>query len=324
MTTPAGLSFPTRPAGTAPAILPGTHPVRLPGTGATYYAAARAPVQLVFYFPYGSGAEYIRGRDGEYAPLPTAVEEEVPSPDGHWYARELSLRGDYTTTTSLVVVNRRTGERQAIATRGFDVSPGWAALWSASGRRLFVSAVRYDQTIGFAYGDAPAFRLHLVLVPHAQFDWPFVPVPDGSGVIDNPVLGTRPASRTSGPLRFTSVTGSPTAHLPGTQVSPGTANPFSPSGRLLLALCGTGQCVLNAATGQVVSRIPVLSDGGNPAYPAQDVGWYDDSHFLSWIAAISGSGYQLVTVSLTGLVTGILATNDSPYVPRLYLAPPAR
>ncbi|MDQ2875792.1 MAG: hypothetical protein M3Y33_13790, partial [Actinomycetota bacterium] len=314
------LSLPSPPDGPPPAILPGTHPVRLPGTEVTYYENLAAGVLVASYFPPHSLTQYVRDPDGGFAPFPGG--RQVPSPDGRWFAQQLYRHQDLRELISLAVFDRRTGRRLAVATPGFGVSPDAEPSWSDSGTRLFVTAVRDGQSIGFAYGDAPAFRMHLVLVARAgiPYDSYFVPVPDGSGMIDNIIEGTRPGDVSSGPLRFISVSGTQTAQVSGAQLPPDPATPFSPSGRLLLTLCGTGRCVLNAATRQVMARIPVLGDGGNPVYPARDAGWYDDRHFLTWIAA--GSGYQLVTVSLAGVVTGILATDRSLDIPPMSLAPP--
>ena len=121
----------------------------------------------------------------------------------------------------------------------------------------------------------PSFRLHLLRVAGGGFitgsgssfvDF-FFANPADSDAVFNAISGTL-AAQSAGPLRFVSLVGVRTRQVANANISFPTPTPFSPSGKLLLALCTAGQCVLDAATGVTVATIPVLGDTGNPTWVA--------------------------------------------------------
>ncbi|HLH84981.1 MAG TPA: hypothetical protein VKV38_17135 [Trebonia sp.] len=309
------------PTGPPAAIVPHARAVRLPGTSVTYYDDPAAPAQLSSYIaPNGYG--YIRQPDGAFAPVHPLGQGTV-SPDGRWTAAIVLVQEGFATGTRLTVTDRRTGRSRTIATPGFTVAADSILTWSASGARLFVTAVSADRNIGFAWGDAPGFGMHLVSVPGDGWvydDSFFYADPAGTGAVFNVQVGSTRVSRVAGPLRFVTLTGAQTSQVPGAVIPSPLPTPFSPSGKLLLVLCSVGQCVLNAATGGTVAKIPFLGYDGGPEYPAQDIGWYDNSHFLSWIA-VGADQYELVTADLSGLVTGVLAIDRSLDIPQMYFRP---
>jgi len=88
----------------------------------------------------------------------------------------------------------------------------------------------------------------------------------------------------------------------------------------LLVLCGGSDtvCALNSATGATVAKLSSVRYNGRQVYGQNIVGWYDDSHFLSWISA-SPQHYQvLAIVNLSGVVTGALGFDDSVEVPEMW------
>jgi hypothetical protein len=167
---------------------------------------------------------------------------------------------------------------------------------------------RRDQNNGYAYGDAPGFQMHLVPVSGGGFadTGPnyFFAQPTGAGAIFNLVTGPRNMP-VSGPLEFVSLNGSRTAQFPTATIPVPVSTPFSPNGKLMLVLCTDGQCVLNAHTDAVVGRYRYVGYDGQREYPAQNAGWYDNQHFLSWLGVGPGH-YALAVVNLSGLVTGII------------------
>jgi hypothetical protein len=116
--------------------------------------------------------------------------------------------------------------------------------------------------------------------------------------------------------------GTPIRELPDMTIPSPLSTPFSPSGALMLMRCSvgqvSGQCAVSTATGRVVARYPFVGYDGSAEYPAQDIGWYDDQHFLAWIGEGPGH-YELVTVSLAGVATSVLAVDYSLDIPQLYI-----
>ncbi len=310
----------TVPTGPPAAIVPHARAIHLPGTSATYYDDPAAPAQLGSYVaPNGYG--YIRQPDGVFAPVRPSGQGTV-SPDGRWTAAIVQVQEGFATGTALTVTDRRTGRSRTIATPGFTVASNSILTWSASGARLFVTAVSGDRNIGFAWGDAPGFGMHLVSVPgdgRVYGDSFFYADPAGTGAVFNVQIGSG-VRQAAGPLRFVTLAGAQISQVPGAVIPRPMPTPFSPSGKLLLVLCPVGQCVLNAATGGTVAKIPFLGYDGGPEYPAEDIGWYDNSHFLSWIG-VGTDQYELVTADLTGLVTGVLAIDRSLDIPQMYFRP---
>ena len=86
------------------------------------------------------------------------------------------------------------------------MTSGTIITWSAAGTRLFVTAVGEGRDIGFARGDAPSFRPHLVHVAgggyivgsNSSFADFFVASSAGTGAVFNAITGT-PAEPAAGP-----------------------------------------------------------------------------------------------------------------------------
>ena len=91
-------------------------------------------------------------------------------------------------------------------TPGFTETSDTIITWSAAGTRLFVTAVGEGRDIGFARGDAPSFRPHLVHVAgdgyivgsNSSFADFFVASSAGTGAVFNAITGT-PAEPAAGP-----------------------------------------------------------------------------------------------------------------------------
>jgi hypothetical protein len=163
--------------------------------------------------------------------------------------------------------------------------------------------------------------MHLVLVPSdgnavsgRSF---FFASPAGTGAVYNVQTGppNRPAA---GPLRFVSLASMPTRQVPRAVIPSPLSTPFSPSRKRMLVLCPIGQCILNAATGARQAAFPFIGYDGEPEYPAQSAGWYDDQHMLEWIGVGPGR-YELVTVSLSGVATSIIAVDRSLDIPQMFV-----
>jgi hypothetical protein len=181
--SPSGPKVPTGPPAS---VSRGARAIKLPGTEVTYYEVPSAPVELGSYLGISSDTDYVRAPPGGFAPLPDG--QGTISPGGRWLAAVMRPQSGIAAGTALTVVDRGTGRSRTIPTPGFQLWANSVLSWSNSGTRLFVTAVVDDRNIGFAYGDAPGFRLHLVHVPGGGFPKDsafFFSNANGTGAVDN-------------------------------------------------------------------------------------------------------------------------------------------
>jgi serine/threonine protein kinase len=149
--------------------------------------------------------------------------------------------------------------------------------WSRDGRRLLASVYTYDSkkskvrpTIGFVVIDIAArtskfTRVEDPGVTTSSYGW----APDGEGVI------RRPGAAKDGVLFF-ALDGTPGRTIEGLRWTDDTDATFSPSGRLLAALCPekvTAVCVVDATTGERKTRFTLAKD----TYLWD---WFNEDHLL--------------------------------------------
>ncbi|MEU8176005.1 serine/threonine-protein kinase [Microbispora hainanensis] len=252
--------------------------VAVPELRATLYEAPGDPVRVMSFLvqtgPFSTPA-YVRepGR-AAYEKLDGLL-DPVVSPDGRLVAAVAQTPQRVSDLRNQVLfIDRGTGERFSVPTVERPLLAG-SPEWSRDSRRLLLTVSaepdRDPRPVGFAVVDVPARKVSFTEVEDeentsaagAAYRW----TPDGSAVI------RQTASGADG-IRVYGLDGTPRRTFDGVRWTADAG--FSPSGRLLAALCPGDDrraCVVDAASGRRRASLPLPADGAL-------WGWFNEDHLL--------------------------------------------
>ncbi|NJP23648.1 MULTISPECIES: serine/threonine-protein kinase [unclassified Microbispora] len=255
--------------------------VAVPELRATLYEAPGDPVRVTSFLvqtgPFSQPA-YVRepGR-AAYEKLDGLL-DPVVSPDGRLVAAVAQTPQRVSDLHNQVLfTDRGTGERFSVPTVDRPLLAG-SPEWSRDSRRLLLTVSaepdRDPRPVGFAVVDVPARKVSFTEVegedeknaPAAAapvYRW----TPDGSAVI-------RQAAPGADGIRVYDLDGTPRRTIDGVRWTADAG--FSPSGRLLAALCPGDDrraCVVDADSGRRRASLPLPADGAL-------WGWFNEDHLL--------------------------------------------
>jgi len=255
--------------------------VAVPELRATLHEAPGDPVRVTSFLvqtgPFSQPA-YVRepGR-AAYEKLDGLL-DPVVSPDGRLVAAVAQTPQRVSDLHNQVLfTDRGTGERFSVPTVDRPLLAG-SPEWSRDSRRLLLTVSaepdRDPRPVGFAVVDVPARKVSFTEVegedeknaPAAAapvYRW----TPDGSAVI-------RQAAPGADGIRVYDLDGTPRRTIDGVRWTADAG--FSPSGRLLAALCPGDDrraCVVDADSGRRRASLPLPADGAL-------WGWFNEDHLL--------------------------------------------
>ncbi|WP_182887667.1 serine/threonine-protein kinase [Microbispora sp. H10885] len=297
LTRPAGpsdLAPPARPALSGPPA-PATDRIVVPELRATLHEAPTDPVRITSFlvkvdslatpaYVRVPGRAAFRRLEERYDP--------VVSPDGTMVA---SVRQDVSGVSSLrnevLFTGRGTAARFSVPTVTRPLV-ATSPEWSRDGRRLLLTVsagvVRERLAVGFAVVDVKArtttfTRIEDARASAATYRW----TPDGTSVI-------RWTARGKDGIRVYGLDGTLRRTIGGLRWTDAVDVGFSPSGRLLAALCpgeDRRACVADAVTGRRRASFPLPASGAL-------WGWFNEDHLL--VFDRSHATWRVHVVDLTG------------------------
>ncbi|MFG1960617.1 hypothetical protein [Nonomuraea sp. NPDC049028] len=263
----------------------------LPGISVKYQEKKGDPVRLSSY-GLGTKSTYLRTRTGNAFARQPALSEAAVSPDAATVAGvPKSYRAGY---DSLLLTDRASGQTRRVRTVKKPLAASYIS-WSRDSKRVALTVEQKAggnwRTVGFTVVDVVAGTARTVrpagLDGSAAFGWS-----PGGDLVARFDDGVRTYRASDGATLRTFVgVGPPT----------GPEDAYSPSGSRLTTWCParfTQQlCVVNPATGKIVSRVAVS--------PPMLFGWWDESHVIAVMP--HQSVYRLSVLDLTSKVTRVLA-----------------
>jgi serine/threonine protein kinase len=304
------------PSRSAPAPGSGTAAggrLAVPELNATFYERPSDPIRLTSFVVKKNELEfpaYVRlPGQAEFQQLPE-FRDPVVSPDGTTVAAVYWMPEHVPDNANAAwITDRATGATFSVPTVDQPLLVR-APQWSRDGRRLLLTVSTLGsttktpkRTVGFVVVDVAARRSTYTRVsdPHAggfAYSWG----PDGSSVI-------RPISAAEGGIRGYALDGSVLRTYRNVRSAGDLSAGFSPSGRLLAALCpekALAACVVDAKTGERRARFTLPADGA-----LWD--WFDEDHLL--VFDKRGDSWRADVVDLTGKPVRLFAeftgTNDT-------------
>jgi serine/threonine protein kinase len=263
-----------------------TKDLKPPGLTLTTHENPSDPVHLTSYFvadvkgktyttyarDLGRDTFKLAAKDGDYG-------DPAVSPDGAWLAINPWFKFAGSTSDSLTIVNRATGERFAVPTVAKPLQ-GYYARWSPDSKRVLLTLYQLQGSDpnkqyagGFVIVDVATRRATVVTTGGDRDDRGFYEwAPGGKSVA---ISYVHDASQWG--LRFRDLQGRVGRSIGWVGSATGPER-FSPSGRSFLTYCPRGKatlCVWDSGTGNRAATVPVLNDGVIVR------GWWDENHLIA-------------------------------------------